>query len=48
MAQVMAELDKMFGMKKGKGGKEVPNCVPEGAVKLVDKLLSKKLKEKQK
>jgi plasmid maintenance system antidote protein VapI len=39
---------KMVGMKKGKGGKEVPNCVPEGAVKLVDKLLSKKLKEKQK
>ena len=48
MAQVMAELDKMFGMKKGKVVKEVPNCVPEGAVKLVDKLLSKKLKEKQK
>jgi len=34
---------KMVGMKK-KGGKEVPNCVPEGAIKLVDDILSKKLK----
>ena len=34
---------KQVGMKN-KGGKQVPNCVPEGAKQLVDRILSEKLK----
>ena len=32
---------------KMKNGKEVPNCVPEGAKQLVDSLMQKKLKERK-
>ena len=34
---------KQVGLKD-KNGRKVPNCVPEGAVKLVDRILSEKLK----